>query len=95
RSEMPSFVARPAPLASAVDAIERGIERRAARLWAPRWVGAALMLRTLVQPLTERAALADQQRLAAAIEAADDGVETAAHDPLLGVAVPADTGERA
>ncbi|MHB1860951.1 MAG: short-chain dehydrogenase/reductase, partial [Solirubrobacteraceae bacterium] len=47
RSEMPSFVARPAPLASAVDAIERGIERRAARLWAPRWVGAARLLRTL------------------------------------------------
>ncbi|MHB1469254.1 MAG: short-chain dehydrogenase/reductase [Solirubrobacteraceae bacterium] len=89
RSEMPSFIAKPAPLSSALDAIERGIERRAARIWAPRWVGAALMLRTLVQPLTERRTLAEPERLAAAIEAADDGAETAGQHPLLGVAVSA------
>jgi NAD(P)-dependent dehydrogenase (short-subunit alcohol dehydrogenase family) len=91
RSEMPSFIAKPAPLKSAIDAIERGIERRAARLWAPRWVGPALMLRTLAQPLTERRTLADSERLAAAIRAADEGTETASHHPLLGVAVRAET----
>lgn len=89
RSQMPSFIARPAPLKSAVDAIERGIERRAARLWAPRWVGAALMLRTIAQPLTERRAIAESGRLAAAIRTADEGLESAQHDPLLGVSVKA------
>jgi NAD(P)-dependent dehydrogenase (short-subunit alcohol dehydrogenase family) len=95
RSQMPSFVAKPAPLKSAIDAIDRGIERRAARLWAPRWVGAALMLRTVVQPLTERRAIAESARLAAAIRAADEGAESADHDPLLGVAVKAGNREKA
>ena len=43
--DMPSFVSRPAPLADAVDAIERGVARRSSRLWAPRYVGGALALR--------------------------------------------------
>ncbi|MEA2217562.1 MAG: hypothetical protein QOJ35_188 [Solirubrobacteraceae bacterium] len=50
---LPSFVATPAPLADAVDAIERGIRRRSARLWAPRYVGGAIALRGVLQPLTE------------------------------------------
>jgi NAD(P)-dependent dehydrogenase (short-subunit alcohol dehydrogenase family) len=50
---MPGFVARPAPLAQAVDAIERGVARRSSRIWAPRYVGGALALRGLLQPLTE------------------------------------------
>ena len=29
---IPSFISKPAPLAEAVDAIERGIERRSARM---------------------------------------------------------------
>ncbi|MDX6720034.1 MAG: hypothetical protein QOJ63_2288, partial [Solirubrobacteraceae bacterium] len=48
---LPSFVAKPAPLAAAVDAIERGIRRRSARIWAPRFVGPALVLRGVLQPL--------------------------------------------
>ncbi|HEX4364553.1 MAG TPA: short-chain dehydrogenase/reductase [Solirubrobacteraceae bacterium] len=52
-ADLPGFVARPAPLADAVDAIERGIARRSARLWAPRYVGGALALRGIVQPLAE------------------------------------------
>jgi NAD(P)-dependent dehydrogenase (short-subunit alcohol dehydrogenase family) len=95
REQMPSFMSRPAPLRVAIDAIESGIERRAARLWAPRWVGAALMLRTVIQPLTERRAIADSARLAAAIRAADEGTESSQHDPLLGVAVKADAGSAA
>ena len=51
--EMPAFIARPAPLSDAVDAIERGVARRSARLWAPRYVGGALALRGILQPLTE------------------------------------------
>jgi NAD(P)-dependent dehydrogenase (short-subunit alcohol dehydrogenase family) len=50
---LPSFVSTPAPLSAAVDAIERGVARRSARVWAPRYVGAALALRGVLQPLTE------------------------------------------
>jgi NAD(P)-dependent dehydrogenase (short-subunit alcohol dehydrogenase family) len=50
---LPSFISTPAPLTDAVDAIERGIRRRSARIWAPRFVGAALVLRGVLQPLTE------------------------------------------
>jgi NAD(P)-dependent dehydrogenase (short-subunit alcohol dehydrogenase family) len=50
---LPKFISDPAPLPLAIDAIERGIARRAARLWAPRYVGGALALRGIVQPLTE------------------------------------------
>jgi NAD(P)-dependent dehydrogenase (short-subunit alcohol dehydrogenase family) len=41
------------PLESAIDAIERGIERRARRVMAPRWVAAVLPLRMLVQPVVD------------------------------------------
>src|SRR5271155_5720040 len=51
RSQMPGFIGKPAPVSKAIDAIEDGIERRAARVWAPRWVGPMLVLRGLVQPL--------------------------------------------
>jgi NAD(P)-dependent dehydrogenase (short-subunit alcohol dehydrogenase family) len=50
---LPRFVSTPAPLSDAIDAIERGIRRRSARLWAPRYVGGALALRGVLQPLTE------------------------------------------
>ena len=45
RSQLPGFLSKPAPLSKAIDAIERGIERRAARVWAPRWVGPMIALR--------------------------------------------------
>jgi NAD(P)-dependent dehydrogenase (short-subunit alcohol dehydrogenase family) len=41
------------PLRVAIDAIERGIERRARRVTAPRWVDAVLPLRMLAQPLID------------------------------------------
>jgi NAD(P)-dependent dehydrogenase (short-subunit alcohol dehydrogenase family) len=44
---------RPAPLALALDAIERGVQRRSRRVTAPRWVGAVLALRMLVQPVVD------------------------------------------
>jgi len=50
---LPKFIAQPAPLPLAIDAIERGVARRSARVWAPRYVGGALALRGIVQPLTE------------------------------------------
>ena len=52
-STLPKFIAQPAPLPLAIDAIERGVARRSARIWAPRYVGGALALRGILQPLTE------------------------------------------
>jgi NAD(P)-dependent dehydrogenase (short-subunit alcohol dehydrogenase family) len=43
-----------APVGPAIDAIERGIVRRSRRIVSPRWVGAALPVRMLVQRVVER-----------------------------------------
>lgn len=86
---MPGFMRNPAPLAKAIDAIERGVERRADRVWAPRWVGAMLALRGVLQPLTERQLLREPERLRAGIEAARSSHEADSQDPLLGVAMQA------
>lgn len=86
---MPGFMRNPAPLHTAVDAIERGIERRADRLWAPRWVGAMILLRGLLQPLTEREMSRNQDRLREGIAQSEATHEADAQDPLLGVAMQA------
>jgi NAD(P)-dependent dehydrogenase (short-subunit alcohol dehydrogenase family) len=86
---VPGFMRNPAPLSKAIDAIERGIERRSDRVWAPRWVGAMIALRGVLQPLTERQLLREPERLRAGIEAARATHETDAQDPLLGVAMQA------
>jgi hypothetical protein len=39
RRMLPPFLREPAPLAVAIDAIERGVERRSARVWAPATSG--------------------------------------------------------
>jgi hypothetical protein len=44
-----------APLSAGVDAIERGIEKRARRVVAPRWVDALLPIRMPVQRIIEEA----------------------------------------
>jgi NAD(P)-dependent dehydrogenase (short-subunit alcohol dehydrogenase family) len=41
------------PVEPAIDAIERGIRRRSRRIVSPRWVGAALTFRPLVQRVVE------------------------------------------
>ena len=89
RSNNPGFLTKPAPVSKAIDAIERGIERRSARLWAPRWVGPMIALRGLIQPLTERRLLSDPDGLSASIRASEASQETAKQDPLLGVAMQA------
>jgi NAD(P)-dependent dehydrogenase (short-subunit alcohol dehydrogenase family) len=87
----PSFLIKPAPVSTAVDAIERGIERRAARVWSPRWIGVMIAMRGLIQPLTERRLLRDQDSLRESIRAAEASQETSKQDPLLGVAMQAVT----
>ena len=85
---MPAFVATPAPLSQAIDAIERGVQRRSARLWAPRYVGGALAFRGLLQPLTEWRMKADR-RLPQALALADPRPDDRQH-AQLGVAAEAD-----
>jgi NAD(P)-dependent dehydrogenase (short-subunit alcohol dehydrogenase family) len=46
-------VTNPVPLACAIDAIERGVQRRSKRVTAPGWVAAVLPLRMLLQPLAD------------------------------------------
>ncbi len=86
---LPGFMRNPAPLSKAIDAIEHGVERRADRLWAPRWVGAMLVLRGLIQPLTERQMRREPERLQAGVRAAAAAHEADAQDPMLGVAMQA------
>jgi NAD(P)-dependent dehydrogenase (short-subunit alcohol dehydrogenase family) len=88
-SRAPGFLSNPVPLSKAIDAIERGIERRAARLWAPRWVGPMIALRSAIQPLVERNMLKNQAGLVEAMRAAGASHESDTQDPLLGVAMQA------
>src|SRR4051794_5760736 len=59
RRNAPSWIAKPIPVSDAGAAIVRGVEGRRARVWAPRWVGAALVLRGVLMPLLERRRDAD------------------------------------
>jgi NAD(P)-dependent dehydrogenase (short-subunit alcohol dehydrogenase family) len=86
---LPGFIGNPAPPAKAIDAIERGIERRSARVWAPRWVGPMLVVRGMLQPLIERRAMRDSDALADAMRLAESSGEAQGQDPLLGVSAQA------
>ena len=89
-TRVPAFIRNPAPLSKAIDAIERGIERRAARVWTPRWVGPLLALRGVLQPFTERQVMADTDRLAESLRLVDPANgQMTEEDPLLGVAAKA------
>lgn len=86
---MPAFLRGPAPLSCAIDAIERGIQMRAARIYAPRWAAGAYLLRGLLQPLTERATGRQLRDLAAALEEADAGARERGEDLSLGISARA------
>ncbi|MDQ3723096.1 MAG: SDR family NAD(P)-dependent oxidoreductase, partial [Actinomycetota bacterium] len=82
---MPAFIAEPAPLSQAIDVLERGVARRSARIWAPRYVGGALALRGILQPLTEWQ-LTRSSGLAESLALADpDPDRPDEQDALLGV----------
>jgi NAD(P)-dependent dehydrogenase (short-subunit alcohol dehydrogenase family) len=87
RGQLPGFIRNPLPLSRAIDAIERGVERRADRVWAPRWVGAMLLARGLVQPLVERLSRRDPAALVEGMRLAEE--QAGAQDPVLGVAAKA------
>jgi NAD(P)-dependent dehydrogenase (short-subunit alcohol dehydrogenase family) len=86
---LPAFMRNPAPLSKAIDAIERGIERRSARVWAPRWIGPMLALRGILQPLSERQASSNAAELGEAMRLAERSAESSPDDPVLGVAAKA------
>ena len=86
---LPGFMRNPAPLSKAIDAIERGVGKRSARVWTPRWVGPMLALRGLLQPLVERQALRDMETLRENIRIAETSGDTEGLDPVLGVAAAA------
>ena len=89
KDRLPRFMANPAPLSIAIDAIERGVSKRSARVWAPRWVGPMLYLRGLLQPLTEKQALSDMDALRESVELAETSHDAETMDPILGVAANA------
>jgi len=86
---MPDWMRNPAPLGKAIDAIERGVDRRSARVWSPRWVGPLIYLRGVLQPLLERQALRDIGALRENVRIAETSGEAEAMDPLLGVSANA------
>jgi NAD(P)-dependent dehydrogenase (short-subunit alcohol dehydrogenase family) len=87
--QLPAFMRNPAPLARAIDAIERGVEGRSSRVCYPRWVAPLLVLRGVLQPLTERRTLRDDSTLREAIRLAESSGETRQQDPVLGVSAQA------
>jgi NAD(P)-dependent dehydrogenase (short-subunit alcohol dehydrogenase family) len=89
QQQMPDWMRNPAPLGKAIDAIERGISRRSARVWSPRWVGPLIYLRGVLQPLLERQALRDMESLRANVRIAETSDEADTMDPLLGVSANA------
>lgn len=86
---IPGPFRRELPVSAAADTIERAIERRKGRAWAPRWVGGALAIRGIIQPLTEMRAMRSKH-LREALELVDPakgGLDN--QDPILGAAAAA------
>jgi NAD(P)-dependent dehydrogenase (short-subunit alcohol dehydrogenase family) len=88
-SRAPGFLRNPVPLSRAVDAIERGVQRRSARVWAPRWIGPMLTLRGVLQPFTERQTAADADTLAEGLRMAEPKSGEPEEDLQLGIAAKA------
>jgi NAD(P)-dependent dehydrogenase (short-subunit alcohol dehydrogenase family) len=89
KQAMPDWMRNPAPLGKAIDAIERGVARRSARVWSPRWVGPLIYMRGFFQPLVERQALRDLDSLRENVRIAETSPEAETMDPVLGVAAKA------
>jgi NAD(P)-dependent dehydrogenase (short-subunit alcohol dehydrogenase family) len=84
----PRFARHPVPVSRAVDAIERGIENRAARIWAPGYVGVALLARGIVQPIIDRRLTRSPLLPEALHRTESERVPDA--DPVLGISHPPD-----
>jgi NAD(P)-dependent dehydrogenase (short-subunit alcohol dehydrogenase family) len=88
RRASPDFMSRPIPLSAAGAAIERAVLGRRRITYAPRWSGALIKLRGIVQPLVEAGMRARPKDHVAAIEAAQ-AAERAGADAPTGTHVDA------
>jgi hypothetical protein len=68
RESIPGPFTKTAPLSAAGKAIERGVTRRADKVWAPRWVLAMTWVRGVMQPLTQRS---NKEKTAEAVRLAE------------------------
>lgn len=84
----PAFVGAEISVDKAVSVVEKAINKRTSRVWAPNWVALIYSLRGVLQPFVERKYARDID-LAAALEAADgaDKKNDCNQDLLLGAAV--------
>ena len=74
RSALPRWLGKVVPVSSAADAMARGVEQRAARVTAPRWLPAASALRGVLALFDDR--MMSNERIRAAVaraEAAPEG----------------------
>jgi NAD(P)-dependent dehydrogenase (short-subunit alcohol dehydrogenase family) len=83
RAALPKLVDRPIPVGAAGAAVVRGIERRAKRVYAPRWVPALLAVRGVQGPATD--ILARRRRF---VEACRIGAGAAGEAPLTSAGAP-------
>ena len=83
---IPAFVRKPVPVSAAADAIERAVLKRAARTWAPRYVGAALASRGWMQPLAEQRTMRSRLLPTALEQARTDALKQDAKMGISGVA---------
>ena len=74
----PKFFAKEIVVDRAVDALEHAIRTRAARAWAPWWVGPMLIVRGALQPLVEARA-SGHPLVRAALDLARPSSEQALH----------------
>jgi NAD(P)-dependent dehydrogenase (short-subunit alcohol dehydrogenase family) len=79
RDATPGPFSKTAPLSAAGRAIERGVERRADKVWAPRWVLPMTWLRGIMQPLSQRS---NQDRIEEAVKLAEADAGAPAEQPL-------------
>src|SRR5687767_8531542 len=79
RDATPGPFGKTAPLSAAGKAIERGIERRADKVYAPRWVLPMTWLRGILQPITGRA---NRDKIAEAVRLADAVAAAGAEQPV-------------
>jgi NAD(P)-dependent dehydrogenase (short-subunit alcohol dehydrogenase family) len=71
---LPGRLTRPLPVGAAGEAIARGVERRSARVYAPRWVPALLAARGVTAPFDRL--VGRHPRVVAAVRAADSSAPT-------------------
>jgi len=92
---MPAFIRKSVPLEVAVNTLDKAIQKRSGRAWAPRYVGGALALRGIIQPLTELRASRTRKALTEAIRLADPANGALeGQDPILGVSAAGRDPER-